>query len=215
MSWIDNLRSANWNQASGVFFLAYILGCFTAGYYLVRWLGHGDVRDVGSGSVGARNVSRVLGKPGFFLTVLFDFGKGALAVWVARHFTGDDRLASMAMVVVVAGHIWPAQLRFHGGKGMATSLGAIMVYDPRLALAFPVLFLCGLIVLRRTILPGLFALTCLPLVSLMLDRQASEAFWLSALAALVLVGHRRNLTEEIAHLAARRSLNPESDESHL
>src|SRR5262252_10036835 len=106
MSWIDNLHSANWNQASGICLFAYVLGCFTAGYYLVRLLAEEDIREIGSGSVGARNVSRVLGKPGFFLTVLLDFGKGMLAVVTARHFTNNDYLVAMAMIAVVAGHIW-------------------------------------------------------------------------------------------------------------
>src|ERR1041385_2866202 len=109
MVWIDNLRSANWNQAGGVCLFAYIVGCFTSGYYLVRWLAEKDIRLIGSGSVGARNVGRVLGKPGFLLTLLFDFGKGAFVVWVVRHYTPDDRLALLAMLAVVAGHIWPAQ----------------------------------------------------------------------------------------------------------
>src|SRR5215471_21160341 len=98
MSWIDNLHSANWNQASGICLFAYVLGCFTAGYYLVRLLAEVDIREIGSGSVGARNVSRVLGRPGFFLTVLFDSAKGALAVAATRRFDPDERLVMVAML---------------------------------------------------------------------------------------------------------------------
>src|SRR4051812_39893298 len=112
MSWIDNLHSANWNQAGAIALCAYLLGCFTAGYYLVRMRTGLDIREVGSGSVGARNVSRVLGAGGFLLTLLCDFGKGALAVWAARHYVPDERLAALAMVAVVIGHIWPLPLRF-------------------------------------------------------------------------------------------------------
>ncbi len=215
MSWIDNLHSANWNQASGICVFAYVLGCFTAGYYLVRLLAEEDIREIGSGSVGARNVSRVLGKPGFFLTVLFDFGKGSLAVVTARHFTTNDYLVALAMIAVVAGHIWPAQLRFHGGKGMATSLGALLVYDPQLALTFAILFLGLLAVFRRTVLPALAAMTCLPLAAMMLDRESTRIVMISVLAGLVLIGHRKNLVEEIAHLHPRRDLHPKPDQPEL
>ncbi len=215
MSWINNLHSANWNQAGGICLFAYILGCFTSGYYLVRLLAGQDIREIGSGSVGAKNVGRVLGKPGFFLTVLFDVGKGVAAVLVARQFSADDRLAALAMVGVVVGHIWPVQLRFNGGKGMATALGALLAYDPRLVLAFLVLFFCLFIVWRRTLLPGLFALAGVPLAAMLHHDNSIKVVFLSILAGLVMVAHRKNLVEEILHLPARRDLDPNPDQSEL
>jgi glycerol-3-phosphate acyltransferase PlsY len=163
-----------------------------------------DIRELGSGSVGARNVGRVLGKTGFLLTLLSDFGKGSFAVWAARHFTTDDRIVALAMISVIAGHIWPMQLRFRGGKGMATSLGALLVYDPRLALAVAVLFLCAFALLWRTILPGLFALACVPLVSLIFDHTSEKIVLVSIAAGLVLLAHRKNFMEEILNLGERR-----------
>src|SRR5882672_2223099 len=153
MAWIDQMQPANWNRASGIALSAYILGCFTTGYYYVRLRTEQDIRELGSGSVGARNVGRILGWKGFFVTLLGDFAKGALAVWAAQHFTPDSRLVALALMAVVAGHVWPVQLRFHGGKGIATSLGALLVYDYHLALAFIILFVCAYAVLRKTVLP--------------------------------------------------------------
>ena len=213
MSWVDTLHSANWNQASGVGLFAYVLGCFAVGYYLVRFRLHEDVRELGSGSVGARNVGRYLGKTGFFLTVASDFGKGALAVWAARHFTTDERIVAFAMVAVVVGHIWPAQLRFRGGKGMATSLGALLVFDPKLAFTFAVLFLCAFALQRRTMLPGLFAIAFLPVAAFMRDYDAAKIVMISVLSGLVLLAHRKNLMEEIAQLAERRHARTESDDT--
>jgi glycerol-3-phosphate acyltransferase PlsY len=215
MSWIDNLHFADWNQASRFCLLAYILGCFTAGYYLVRWLAEKDIRDFGSGSVGARNVGRILGKKGFFLTVLFDFGKGSIAVLTAQHFTSDDRLVGIAMVAVVAGHIWPAQLRFHGGKGMATSLGALLAFDPQLAATFAVLIVCFGMIFRKVVVPSLLAMGCLPLAGLLLSQAPIKVVMVSLLAGLVIVGHRKNLMEEFGHWSARRELDPKPDESQL
>jgi|SRR5436190_1028516 len=213
MMWVDYLRSANWNQASGVGFCAYLLGCLAAGYYLVRARLGEDIRELGSGSVGARNVGRFLGKTGFLITVFCDFGKGGLAVWAARHFTTDERIVALAMVGVVAGHIWPMQLRFHGGKGMATSVGALSVYDPKLALAFCVLFLGAFVLQWRTTLPGMFALIGLPLAALLLGQDHIKVVLITIMSGMVLLAHRKNITEEIFLLVERRHMQTESDKS--
>ena len=213
MTWIEHLRSANWHHAAVLCFCAYMLGCFTSGYYLVRYCTGKDVREFGSGSVGAKNVSRVLGWGGFLLTLLFDFGKGSLAVFAARHFHYGDNLIAMVMLAVVAGHVWPAQLRFHGGKGMATSLGCLVVYDPHLALAFAALFICLFVLMRRTLLPGLLALAGVPLAGELFDHNSAEVIQLSFLAALVLFTHRKNIFEEISQLFPRRHAEAKSDPS--
>jgi glycerol-3-phosphate acyltransferase PlsY len=212
MLWTEHLRSADWNQAVSLGVCAYLVGCITAGYYLVRARTGQDIRELGSGSVGAKNAGRVLGKTGFMLTLFFDFGKGALVVWAARHFTTDDSLVAWAMLAVVAGHIWPAQLRFHGGKGMATSLGALAVYDLQLALTFAILFVCLFVALRKTVLPGLFSLTFLPFASLLLGQPPAKAAMLSGLAGLVLVAHRKNLLEEVSQFTARRHAQPKPEQ---
>jgi glycerol-3-phosphate acyltransferase PlsY len=211
MVWIEQLRAANWNQATGISLAAYALGCFATGYYLVRTRMGQDIRTLGSGSIGAKNVGRVLGKTGFLVTLLGDFGKGVFAVWVARHITTDEHLVALGMLAVVAGHIWPAQLRFHGGKGMATSLGALLLFDYRLALGFALLFVCGFALMRKTVLPGLFAIASLPLVSAFLEHDSVKVVLVSILAALVLIAHRKNLMEEFSHLAERRHVRAKPD----
>jgi len=211
MPWIEQLRSADWSQAGCVSLAAYVLGCFTTGYYLVRVRLGKDLRQLGSGSVGARNVGRQLGWRGFALTVLGDFGKGALAVWGARQFTADDWCAALALLAVVAGHVWPAQLRFRGGKGMATSLGALLVYDGQLALAFALVFGVLSAVLRKTVLPGLCALGCLPLASAWLARGQAEVVGMTALSGLVLIAHRKNLITELSSFLERRDVHLNHD----
>jgi glycerol-3-phosphate acyltransferase PlsY len=212
---MEQLRSADWNRAGCIGLAAYAVGCFTTGYYLVRWRTGQDIRKVGSGSVGARNVGRLLGRQGFLATMLCDFGKGVLAVWGARHFTTDDRLLALAMLGVVAGHLWPVQLRLRGGKGMATSFGALLVFDWKLAVAFVLLFLAALAVMRKTVLPGLFALACLPFVGLFMGRGVAEVVGCSILAGMVLTAHRRNLVSEISLLLERRQANSKHDPPEL
>jgi len=211
MPWIEQIQSANWNQATGISLFAYLLGCFTTGYYLVRLARGHDVRDLGSGNVGAKNVGRILGIPGFLCTLLGDFAKGSLAVWAARHFVKDERLVALALLAVVVGHVWPLQLRFRGGKGIATSLGAVVVYDYHLAVAFVLLFLVAFAFLRKTVLPGLFAFVCLPLVSMYHAQDNISVTTTSALAFLVLLTHRKNVMEEIIHLIEHRAVHTKTD----
>jgi glycerol-3-phosphate acyltransferase PlsY len=206
MPWIEQIQSANWTQASWIAVGAYVLGCFTTGYYLVRMRAGRDIREQGSGSVGAKNVGRLLGWTGFFVVLLGDLGKGAFVVWAASHWTKDPHYFALAMLAVTIGHIWPAQLRFRGGKGVATSLGALLLYDYHLTIAFVLLFVAMFAVVRKSVLPGLFAFICLPLVSFYLKRDSVEAVELSILAGVILIAHRKNIMEEILHYVERRNV---------
>ncbi len=205
MSWLEKVLGppANWDQAFFIALGCYLLGCVTAGYYLVRLRTGRDMRQIGSGSVGARNVSSVLGPAGFVATLLFDIAKGCGAVWAVRKYSGDERLVALAMLAVVVGHIWPVQLRFRGGKGVATSLGALLVFDWQLILAYGLLFLVPFAFLRRTVLPGLIAFGLLPLASLFLKQDGVKITVISFLVAFILIAHRRNFVEEFEALVTR------------
>jgi glycerol-3-phosphate acyltransferase PlsY len=211
MSWLEQFRATNWGEVGLSAIGAYVLGCFATGYYLVRAVRGTDIRTVASGSVGARNVSRVLGRTGFLLTTLGDALKGSLAVWATQRFFPDDRLAIAALLAVVAGHIWPVQLRFRGGKGVATSIGALLVYDWRLLVVYGAVFASGLLLARKTVLPGLFAFGCLPAAAFWLHRDGFELAMLTFLAGMVWFAHRTNLADEILALAARRGNTPKPE----
>lgn len=198
------MQSLPYAKETLVIFLGYGLGCFTSGYYLVRWWTGEDIRLMGSGSVGATNVSRVLGKPGFLLTVTCDFCKGLLAVWLAEYFRVSATAAVLAMIAAAAGHIWPVQLWFRGGKGVATSLGAVMMLDYWIGGLFAAIFVVLWGVLRNYVLAGLLAFAFTPLALFLLDFPLNSVFGLSALALLILVAHRRNIPEEMARMAAGR-----------
>ncbi len=207
MAWAEQMQSVGALEALGCALGAYALGCFATGYYIVRARTGRDIRECESGSIGARNVSRVLGKAGFIITFLGDFAKGALAVWAVRLFSGSNLLAAVAAACVVAGHIWPVTLRFQGGKGAATSLGALLVYDPRLTLALVVCCLPGVLMLRKLTLPGMVTYACLPAVSYWLHHDPVEATLLGVLSALVIFAHRQNLLKEFGGLVNRRHLS--------
>jgi glycerol-3-phosphate acyltransferase PlsY len=117
----------------------------SVGYLLVRLVTGQDIRGVGSGSIGATNVARVLGNKGFFVVYILDFLKGlipcAVAGWVVAHPWPKPAplVVVLCGMLAVVGHIWPVYLRFRGGKGVATSCG-VCVY------LFPLPFLLGLAV---------------------------------------------------------------------
>jgi acyl phosphate:glycerol-3-phosphate acyltransferase len=194
--------------------IAYTLGCFAAGYYLVRWWTGEDVRSFGSGSVGATNVGRVLGTPGFTLTLLVDFFKGTLAVWLADYFQLKPVGVVLAMLGVVAGHVWPIQLRFRGGKGIATCCGAMVMYDYGVALVFVVLFLVFFTLIRNFILGGMVAFAVLPFALFGLNYPLNSVFGLSALSVIVLIAHRRNIPDEIGRMIAGRKLRTSKRTMH-
>jgi len=194
--------------------IAYTLGCFAAGYYLVRWWVGEDVRSFGSGSVGATNVGRLLGRPGFALTLLVDFFKGTLAVWLADYLQLRPVAVVIAMLSVVAGHVWPVQLKFRGGKGIATCLGAMVTYDYGVAFVYVVLFLIFFALIRNFILGGMVAFALLPFALFGLNYPLNSVFGLSALSVIILISHRRNIPEEIGRMMAGRKLREDKRTMH-
>jgi glycerol-3-phosphate acyltransferase PlsY len=187
-----------------VVLVAYACGCVATGYWLVRWRTGLDVRTLGSGSTGARNVSRVLGRAGFVATLLGDVLKGALAVGVARHFGARERWVAVALVAVVAGHVWPAPLHFRGGKGLGTSIGALLVYDFRVAAVLAGLFVPCVAIVRRLVPAGLVAYALLPAAVWLLELGMTSAASTAALAAIVIAGHRDNIRAEVRRCRAVR-----------
>jgi glycerol-3-phosphate acyltransferase PlsY len=178
---------------------AYLLGCFTTGYYLVRLLTGRDIRDLSSGNAGSRNVGRLLGTRGFVLTFIGDSGKGMLAVWVVQLLGGEHLLQLVALTAVTAGHIWPLQLQFRGGKGFATYAGGMLLLDP-LLLALGLLTCGGLYPLvRRTTMTGLASLALSPLVMAAVRARSNrpvlsaDLYLYSLLVVTVLYAHRSNI----------------------
>lgn len=115
--------------------IGYLLGSIPYGMILARLMGLGNLREIGSGNIGATNVLRTGNKTAAALTLVLDAAKGALAVLLARVFAGEDA-AQLAALAAMLGHCYPVWLGFRGGKGVATFLGLM------LALAWPVGIAC-------------------------------------------------------------------------
>ena len=194
-------------------FACYLLGCFTSGYYWVRWRTGLDIRQRGSGNVGARNVGRMLGPTAFVITLLLDLGKGALAVGMAFYFQLRPELVIAAMLAVVVGHNWPMQLRFHGGKGIATSLGALLAYDSFLVLILAALLLPCIALTRNFTISGLLAFALSPLAAFLCGLENMEVVATSLLAILVLISHQKNIREEFARTFPARFVKDTANSS--
>ena len=173
----------------------YLLGCLVGAYYLVRWRTGRDLRSLGSGNAGARNAGRVLGRAAFAASLIVDAGKGALATWLGMQMDPQPLSTIIAMTAVIVGHIWPAQLRFRGGKGAATALGIMLVFDP---MATAMLLAGGIVVLlvtRRFTISGLAAIVATPFVAAARDHSVLEIASLAVMAVLIVYAHRSNLRE--------------------
>jgi acyl phosphate:glycerol-3-phosphate acyltransferase len=110
---------------------AYLIGAIPFGYLVVRLSSGRDVRQLGSGNIGATNVLRTTGSALGLLTLALDIAKGTAAVWLADRLTGGSLLwMTLAALAVVAGHAFPVFLRFHGGKAVASFVGAFLYLTP-------------------------------------------------------------------------------------
>ncbi len=144
---------------------AYLLGSIPFGFLFARLLGGTDIRQSGSGNIGATNVARVAGPLPGILTLVFDAAKGALAVWLAGRFTDHSaRSMMLAGIAVLLGHCFPVWLGFRGGKGVATGLGVFAVLCPPAALAALALFALLAVSLRIASLASITATAAMPLL---------------------------------------------------
>ena len=178
--------------------IGYLLGAIPSGYLAARWLKGIDLRDCGSGSTGATNVLRNVGKVPALVVFLIDVGKGALAVLLTKAFGLNDGLQVLAGLAALAGHIWPIWLGFKGGKAVATGFGMFLGLAWPVGLACFGLFMAVISIFRIVSLASVVAALGLPLLMLAAD-QSSAYISVSLVAALlVLWRHRSNVQRLIA-----------------
>lgn len=173
-----------------VILVSYLLGCLCTGYYLSQLCTGKDIRDHSSKTTGARNVGRILGKKGFILTFSGDFLKGAVAVLLALALKVPDWAVMAAVMAVVVGHIYPLQLGFCGGKGVAPMLGAFFIFDYRFLIVLLAIFGLLFILSRRYIISGLVAIIALPFIALVTGHQTVSVVGIVILTTLILWTHR-------------------------
>lgn len=176
--------------------LGYLLGAIPFGLLLTRLAGLGDIRAIGSGNIGATNVLRT-GRKGLALgTLLLDGGKGAFAVFVARWLAGTDA-GLVAGFGAVIGHNFPVWLHFKGGKGVATTLGVLLIAAWPVGLGGCLTWLVVALIFRISSLSALTALALSPLYAFLFATPA-HIILAATLAILSFIRHRANIVRLIA-----------------
>ena len=172
--------------------LAYLIGAIPIGFIVARLLGGVDIRRSGSGTIGATNVLRTLGKLPAIVTLLGDVGKGYLAVRVAGALAPSGE--AVGAVLAIVGNCWPVFLRFRGGKGVATGFGAFLALTPWATAPTALVWLVVTASFRYVSLASIMACLCLPLGVALLGYYPRASFGAAIVAAVIIVArHRQNI----------------------
>lgn len=174
----------------------YLLGSVPFGLVIARALGLGDLRQIGSGNIGATNVLRTGNKPAALATLLLDSGKGAIAVLLARYF-GGETAAILAGGAAFLGHCFPVWLGFKGGKGVATFLGTLIALNWPLGLIACATWALTAAVTRISSLSALLAAALAPVFAWGLGRHDIAAV-AGFMAALIFLRHKTNIARLMA-----------------
>jgi glycerol-3-phosphate acyltransferase PlsY len=185
--------------------VSYLLGSIPFGFLLVRIFRGADIRQSGSGNIGATNVART--SPGLgIITLLLDALKGFLAVVIARYWIAPSSgappivLAGVAALFAVLGHIFPVWLKFRGGKGVATGLGSFVLLAPKAILLMVGVFVAVVLLFRYISLGSMVAVALFPLLAWLLDGYSHSPVlgFMAMVSILIIAKHHRNIRRLVA-----------------
>jgi glycerol-3-phosphate acyltransferase PlsY len=190
---------------TGCAVVSYLLGSIPTGFLWAKARGI-DIRKVGSGNIGATNVMRSVGKIPGILVLLIDAAKGFVPVFLApRVFSDVDRSALQitCCVAVIAGHNWTCWLKFKGGKGIATSAGALLAFLPLPLLCALGVWLVVFAVGRYVSLASIAAAVAMPIATWLVVCDATLTTFTAILGAVAIYKHRSNIQRLLAGTESR------------
>ena len=185
-----------------IIFASYLLGSIPTGFLIGKYLKNIDLRTIGSGSTGATNVLRNVGKWPALFVFLIDVGKGLIAVTIAKEFANQDYIDSnqgymevLAGISAISGHIWPIWLKGKGGKAVATGLGMFLALSWKVGLASFGIFLLVLAKSKFVSLSSISAAILLPIFMFFyVGNFMNPYFYISLIVALLVIWkHRTNI----------------------
>lgn len=172
---------------------SYLLGNILTGVMLGRFFYKEEIRAIGSGNPGARNIGRLYGKIAFVLTFLGDAAKGALVVWIVRFWGFDSTVELLVLLAVIVGHIFPILFKFRGGKAISTFIGGFLLFDPFVFVLFIGVFVVLCPFFKSFTMAGLGAILSYPLLLYFLSYTTSSIMIVCLIAGLILFAHRENV----------------------
>jgi len=187
--------------AAGI--IGYLLGSIPFGLLLTRLAGHGDIRQIGSGNIGATNVLRTGSKGAAALTVLLDLAKGWAAVVIGEAWGADAALVAAGCVII--GHMFPVWLGFRGGKAVATALGVLIALAWPVALGAALVWLATALMLRYSSFAALVAAVAAAIFAPFVADRATAAM-IAGIALLIILRHHANIRRLISGTESRISL---------
>lgn len=174
--------------------LAYLVGAIPFGFLIARWVGGIDIREAGSGNIGATNVARTVGRGWGLLTFALDAIKGGAPVSVAAHVFSLSLGWTLAVgLFSILGHVFPVYLRFRGGKGVATAAGVFFALTPHATAVALAAFGLTVALVRIVGLGSMVGAIALSGATLVLDRRPPVIAVATAVTVLVLVRHSGNI----------------------
>jgi glycerol-3-phosphate acyltransferase PlsY len=183
--------------------IGYLLGSIPFGLLLTRLAGYGDIRQIGSGNIGATNVLRTGNRAAAVLTMLLDLVKGWAAVVIGEAWGVDAALAAAGCVVI--GHMFPVWLGFRGGKGVATALGVLIALAWPVALGAALVWLATALLLHYSSLAALVAAVAAAILATFVADGATATV-IAGIALLIILRHHANIRRLIAGTESRISL---------
>jgi acyl phosphate:glycerol-3-phosphate acyltransferase len=177
--------------------LAYLIGSVPCGI-LVAKTQNINIREHGSGNIGATNIARTLGKKEGIITLLGDSIKGVLALWLSSYFLNDSSELAFVGFMAFLGHLFSIFLKFRGGKGVATGLGVFLYLTPLTALGAIVVFALTLSICRYVSLGSILGALSLPLIGIILGDPQAYYFAGFGVSTLILIKHRENIGRLLA-----------------
>ena len=173
--------------------VVYLIGSIPVGLLVARAAGGFDIRGKGSGNIGATNVLRTLGPVPAVLTLLGDVGKGYLAVRTAEVLGPEPAWGAAGALLAIVGNCWPVFLRFKGGKGVATGLGAFLALTPRAILAAALVWIALAAAFRYVSLASILGCVALAIGAWAFGYAPTYSAAAACAAALIVWRHRENV----------------------
>lgn len=172
----------------------YLLGSIPFGYIVGKLFKKVDIREYGSGNIGASNALRILGPSLASFVVIGDIGKGIFSIYLAQHFNIDNLLIlTITGLAVICGHDWSLFLGFKGGKGIATTIGVVFAFNPIIALLAVTVWVIVIIITRYTSLSSIFALISIFVFTILFKQPYEYIAFGAIILILGIFKHKENI----------------------